>query len=178
MGCCKSKTHEVTEPPKQGLSLPNGKGGIVQFAPEGSLMIEGYITGQIIGPGGQTIKSIQDETGARVQIADDADGDGVRDEKVKVMFSGDPEAIAAAQAKVALIVGEARRPDYEGPQGKSLRREAKMYLAQRDSLFEQADKCEKQGDRSGAGRLRGEASKLTLLRGENDDRSLLREERR
>eukprot|EP00923_Selenidium_pygospionis_P010179 GHVN01017700.1.p1 GENE.GHVN01017700.1~~GHVN01017700.1.p1 ORF type:complete len:132 (-),score=29.69 GHVN01017700.1:137-532(-) len=105
-------------------------------------------------------------------------GDGVRDEKVKVMFSGDPEAIAAAQAKVALIVGEARRPDYEGPQGKSLRREAKMYLAQRDSLFEQADKCEKQGDRSGAGRLRGEASKLTLLRGENDDRSLLREERR
>eukprot|EP01068_Selenidium_serpulae_P004509 Selendium_serpulae@DN3608_c0_g1_i1.p2 len=116
-----------------------------------TLQFEDYIVNQIVGKGGETIKDIQETSGAVVTAAT-SEGKGV------VTIRGTAEQIACAKLKVTTIINAARRPDYTGAAGALLRGEAEALFKERQRLFAEADTAAAAGDNNRAGQLRGQAS--------------------
>lgn len=65
-----------------------------------SMVVPRKMAGRIIGRGGTSIKRVRDESGAGVSIKNAANDTAV------VSFRGSPDAIAAAMAKVRLILDD------------------------------------------------------------------------
>ncbi|EKF38257.1 hypothetical protein MOQ_001543 [Trypanosoma cruzi marinkellei] len=107
--------------------------------------------GHVVGRGGATIKEIQSTTGASVQIID---GPSVR-------ITGDSEEkVLAALERVQAIVARQEKPDYEGPVGAKLRREADVLGARRSKLFDEATARRNEGDAQAAHKLVEEAKEV------------------
>lgn len=107
--------------------------------------------GHVVGPGGSTIKSIQEKTGAKVEI--DSSGPAVK-------ISADDDAkVAAAVAAVKEIIAKQENPDYEGAEGSRLRKEANALGDKRSKLFDEATAKRNAGDHDAANKLVAEAKK-------------------
>ncbi|RNF18864.1 Smr domain containing protein [Trypanosoma cruzi] len=107
--------------------------------------------GHIVGRGGATIKELQSTTGASVEIID---GPSVR-------ITGDSEEkVLAALERVQAIVACQENPEYEGPVGAKLRREADALGARRSKLFDEATARRNEGDAQAAHKLVEEAKEV------------------
>jgi len=98
------------------LLSDGGKGGGPQFGAGGSgggaekvLPIQQQHVGKIIGKGGETIKGMQNQTGARIQIDQNA---------WTCTITGTPQAVEQAAQIIATITAGGDPPDYrQGPGG-------------------------------------------------------------
>nr|CAA90714.1 hypothetical p284 protein [Trypanosoma cruzi] len=107
--------------------------------------------GHVVGRGGATIKEVQSTTGASVEIID---GPSVR-------ITGDSEEkVLAALERVQAIVACQENPDYEGPVGAKLRREADALGARRSKLFDEPAARRNEGDAQAAHLLVEEAKEV------------------
>jgi len=71
------------------------------------LVISILQVGLVIGKGGETIKYLQQQSGARIQVARDADSDP-RLSTRQVELMGSPEQIAHAEQLVKDVIAEVR----------------------------------------------------------------------
>lgn len=97
----------------------------------------------VIGKGGVTIKSIQTESGARVQAAARPGGQG----EGLISITGTPDQVAKARTLVERVIAEQENPDYEGPEGRRLRAEANAEAEERTRLMKEADRLFAAGDK-------------------------------
>jgi far upstream element-binding protein len=100
--------------PRPGL----GFGGAAPGSGEEVVQVPGPMIGLVIGRGGETIRGIQDRTGALIQVQkDDGNAQGLRD--VKIL--GPPDAIAAARQSIDEIIMSTREMQggggFGGPAG-------------------------------------------------------------
>jgi hypothetical protein len=102
----------------------------------------------VIGKGGETIKQLQQETGADIHVAD-----GI------VRIIGSAEQCADAEARVRAIIHKQANPDYVGEAGKNYRDHAESLYKQRAELQAEAQRSFDAGDRSTGQRLMAEAKK-------------------
>lgn len=119
--------------------------------PEKVIPITKVQIGHVVGKGGSTIRSIQEESGAKVEIVDD--GPAVR------ITADDDAKVAAAEAAVMKVIESQENPDYEGPEGARLRQEANALGDKRSKLFDEATSRRSAGDHDGANRLAEEAKR-------------------
>ncbi|KEG07143.1 Smr domain containing protein, partial [Trypanosoma grayi] len=103
--------------------------------------------GHIVGKGGATIKELQSTTGAKVEIIDGP----------KVRITGESGQVGAAAEQVRAIVARQENPDYEGPVGARLRKEANALGDKRSKLFDEATAKRNAGDHEAANALAQEA---------------------
>ncbi|GET91287.1 hypothetical protein, conserved [Leishmania tarentolae] len=113
--------------------------------PEKCVGITKVQVGHVMGKGGSTLKGIQERTGATLCILED--GPAVK------ITADDASKVAAAEAEVQKIIANQQNPDYEGPTGARLRKEANELGQKRSKLFEQATKMREVGDQEGANKL-------------------------
>ncbi|CAJ1991490.1 Smr domain containing protein [Leishmania donovani] len=119
--------------------------------PEKCIGITTVQVGHVVGRGGSTLKGIQERTGATLCIVEDGP-------QVKIT-ADDAAKVAAAEAEVQKIVANQQKPDYEGPCGARLRKEADELGQKRSKLFEEATKMREAGDHEGANKLVAMAKK-------------------
>ncbi|EPY27874.1 Smr domain containing protein [Strigomonas culicis] len=100
--------------------------------------------GHIVGKGGATIKEIQEKSGAKLEIIDGP--------QVKITADDDAK-VAAAEAEVRQIISNQENPDYEGPEGARLRKEANDAGDKRFALYDEATAKRSAGDHDGANEL-------------------------
>eukprot|EP00565_Helicotheca_tamesis_P002398 CAMPEP_0185740896 /NCGR_PEP_ID=MMETSP1171-20130828/38667_1 /TAXON_ID=374046 /ORGANISM="Helicotheca tamensis, Strain CCMP826" /LENGTH=380 /DNA_ID=CAMNT_0028412827 /DNA_START=82 /DNA_END=1223 /DNA_ORIENTATION=- len=116
---------EKEEEPKEAEAEPTSEEEVVQCAK--------VWLGQIIGPGGSTLKELQESTGANIDVAQG------EEDPVPITITGSPGAVADAKQKIEAIIKEAENPDYEGEEGKKWREEA-------DNCAKKAEECAKEKD--------------------------------
>jgi len=94
LGRSREKRHEED---RDGRSTWSGSGPkVIHVAPE--------LVGILIGKGGETIKALSQDTGARIEISKEDRGDNDR----AVTISGKPEDIEKASAAIDVVLGDAR----------------------------------------------------------------------
>ncbi|XQJ29487.1 KH domain/Domain of unknown function (DUF1771)/Smr domain containing protein, putative [Leishmania guyanensis] len=113
--------------------------------PEICIRITHIQVGHVLGKDASTLKDIQERTGAKLDILET--GPQVR------ITADDDAKVAAAKAEVKKIVARQEKPDYEGPKGMRLRKEANDLGCLRSKLFEEATKRREAGDHEGANKL-------------------------
>lgn len=104
--------------------------------------------GHVVGKGGATIREIQEKSGAKLEIIDGP--------QVKITADDDAK-VAVAEEEVKKIVANQESPDYEGPDGARLRKEANDAGDRRSKLFDEATAKRNAGDHEGANKLVAEA---------------------
>ncbi|CBZ29341.1 conserved hypothetical protein [Leishmania mexicana MHOM/GT/2001/U1103] len=119
--------------------------------PEKCIFITSVQVGHVVGRGGSTLKGIQERTGATLCIVEDGP-------QVKIT-ADDAAKVAAAEAEVQKIVANQRNPNYEGPCGARLRKEADELAQKRSRLFGEATKMREAGDHESANKLVAMAKK-------------------
>ncbi|KAG5472176.1 hypothetical protein CUR178_02852 [Leishmania enriettii] len=113
--------------------------------PEICISITKVQVGHVLGKGACTLRAIQDRTGAKLEILDEGP-------QVKIT-ADDAAQVAAARAEVQKIVAQQENPDYEGPEGALLRKEANNLGHKRSTLFDEATKRREAGDHESANKL-------------------------
>lgn len=113
--------------------------------PEKCISITQVQIGHVLGKGASTLKGIEERTGAKLEILNDGP-------QVKITADDDAK-VAAAAAEVEKIVANQEHPDYEGPEGARLRKEANELGDKRSRLFDEATKRRESGDHDGANKL-------------------------
>nr|CCC92507.1 unnamed protein product [Trypanosoma congolense IL3000] len=93
--------------------------------------------GHVVGERGATIARLQSETGATITIIDGC--------KVHITAE-DPTQLRAATECVRQIISDAINPDYEGPDGRRLRKEAAQLASKRAQLFNEATRQREEGN--------------------------------
>ena len=108
---------------------------------------------QVIGPKGSTIQSLQEESGAKIEV-DDHDEPGHH----KITIHGHAKAHSVAIAKVMAIIKFAENPDYEGDEGRRLRAEAQRCYDERSRCMDEKNKAFDEGDHGRGHELQAEAN--------------------
>merc|ERR1719493_435125 len=80
-----------------------GGGGGPMGGGQVEMMVPGHKVGLIIGKGGETIKMLQEQTGAKIVIIQESNEHA---EQKPLRISGPPEAIEEAKAKVMEILNQ------------------------------------------------------------------------
>ncbi|CBH10838.1 hypothetical protein, conserved [Trypanosoma brucei gambiense DAL972] len=92
--------------------------------------------GHVIGEGGSTIKCLQCETGATITISDGC----------RVCITADnKEKLSDATSRVRDIINAAINPDYEGPEGSRLRKDAAAWATKRAELLDEVTRLRGEG---------------------------------
>lgn len=119
--------------------------------PEACVDITKAQVGHVVGSGASTIKGIQERTGTKLEVIQDGP-------TVKITGQTD-EQVALAVTEVKKIVASQENPDYEGPVGARLRREANALGDKRGRLFDEATAKRNAGDHAAANELVKEGKK-------------------
>lgn len=107
--------------------------------------------GQVVGPKGATIQSLQEESGANIDVDDDGD-------HKKITIHGTAKAHKIAIAKITAIIKQAENPDYEGEEGKRLRAEAQTCYDERSRCFDEKQAAFDAGEKDKGHALQKEAN--------------------
>ncbi|CAD2213500.1 hypothetical protein AGDE_03331 [Angomonas deanei] len=116
--------------------------------PEKCIPITKVQIGHVVGKGGATIKELQEKTGAKIEIIDGP--------QVKITADDDAK-LKAAEEEIKKIVANQENPDYEGPEGARLRKEANELGDKRGKLFDEATAKRNAGDHDASNKLVAEA---------------------
>lgn len=84
--------------------------------PTAQMTVPSHRVGLIIGKGGETIRELQDRSGARIMIAPDGGNDTATGER-PIQITGDEEAIRKAKAMLEDLVTNGVRPSQAGMMG-------------------------------------------------------------
>lgn len=81
-----------------------GGGGGGAFAPYQEIMVPGSKVGLVIGKGGETIKALQEKTGAKMVIIQEGPGQEAAEKPLRI--SGDPQKVEHAKQLVFELIAE------------------------------------------------------------------------
>jgi far upstream element-binding protein len=101
--------------PERPRDMPPADGSAYGFTCTLQLVVPNDKVGLVIGRGGSTIKMIQDDTGAHIQIPQQADGEDPNYRTITISASSN-EAAEAAQGQINGILAGQHRGDGPPPQ--------------------------------------------------------------